>query len=310
MKKSVLLGLGTVALAGLLGKRYLDGQKANPNNLYDDYKEAIVGESGKFVLKGLKGVAEGLSLGYEKLFGEAKFNDEFDEESFEKMVRARQELCGHLNGQALAPELAKSERFAWAKLSREEFFGICEPLEQESALDKARDKANKLTKSLDGIYELESECFKTQGKIEALCAKMAKFKGFEPPRLTYSVVCNKYEFPLSKLGKKVWCLTPFMPLLATQEPIPAAKAHLSKAQKSFDEGVAWLDELDECEFSALSKDEQAKIHALAKEARQINAFIKAKFVHYLGFWLDTQVMIECENKLLEQNADENGEIRL
>ena len=63
MKKSVLLGLGTVALAGLLGKRYLDGQKANPNNLYDDYKEAIVGESGKFILKGLKGVAEGLSLG-------------------------------------------------------------------------------------------------------------------------------------------------------------------------------------------------------------------------------------------------------
>lgn len=85
MKKSVLLGLGTVALAGLLGKRYLDKQKANPNNLYDDYKEAIVGESGKFILKGLKGVAEGLSLGYEKLFGEAKFNDEFDEESFEKM---------------------------------------------------------------------------------------------------------------------------------------------------------------------------------------------------------------------------------
>ena len=282
MKKSVLLGLGTVALAGLLGKRYLDEQKANPNNLYDDYKEAIVGESGKFVLKGLKGVAEGLSLGYEKLFGEAKFNDEFDEESFEKMVRARQELCGHLNGQALAPELAASERFAWAKLSREEFFGIC---------------------------ELESECFKTQGKIEALCAKMAKFKGFEPPRLTYSVVCNKYEFPY-ELRKHIWCLTPFMPLLATQEPIPAAKAHLSKAQKSFDEGVVWLDELDECEFSALSKDEQAKIHALAKEARQINAFIKAKFVHYLGFWLDTQVMIECENKLLEQNADENGEIRL
>ena len=240
MKKSVLLGLGTVALTGLLGKRYLDKQKANPNNLYDDYKEAIVGESGKFILKGLKGVAEGLSLGYEKLFGEAKFNDEFDEESFEKMVRARQELCGHLNGQALAPELAASERFAWAKLSREEFFGICEPLEQESALDKARDEANKLTKSLDGIYELESECFKTQGKIEALCAKMAKFKGFEPPRLTYSVVCNKYEFPLSKLGKKGWCLTPFMPLVARQEPIPAAKAHLSKAQKRFDEGVAWL----------------------------------------------------------------------
>ena len=120
MKKLVLLGLGTVALAGLLGKRYLDKQKANPNNLYDDYKEAIVGESGKFVLKGLKGIAEGLSLGYEKLLGEAKFNDEFDEESFEKMVRARQELCGHLNGQALAPELAKSERFAWAKLSTKE----------------------------------------------------------------------------------------------------------------------------------------------------------------------------------------------
>lgn len=239
MKKSVLLGLGTVALAGLLGKRYLDKQKANPNNLYDDYKEAIVGESGKFVLKGLKGVAEGLSLGYEKLFGEAKFNDEFDEESFEKMVRARQELCEHLNGQALAPELAKSERFAWAKLSREEFFGICEPLEQESALDKARDEANKLTKRLDGIYELESECFKTQGKIETLCAKMAKFKGFEPPRLTYSVVCNKYEFPY-KLRKHIWCLTPFMPLLATQESIPEAKAHLSKAQKSFDEGVVWL----------------------------------------------------------------------
>lgn len=309
MKKSVLLGLGTVALAGLLGKRYLDKQKANPNNLYDDYKEAIVGESGKFVLKSLKGVAEGLSLGYEKLFGEAKFNDEFDEESFEKMVRARQELCGHLSGQALAPELAASERFAWAKLSREEFFGICEPLEQESALDKARDKANKLTKSLDGIYELESECFKTQGKIEALCAKMAKFKGFEPPSLTYSVVCNKYEFPY-KLRKYIWCLTPFMPLFARQDPIPEAKAHLSKVQKSFDEGVAWLDELDECEFSALSKDEQAKIHALAKEARQINAFIKAKFVHYSGFWLDTQVMIECENKLLEQNADKNGEIRL
>ena len=239
MKKSVLLGLGTVALAGLLGKRYLDKQKTNPNNLYDDYKEAIVGESGKFVLKGLKGVADGLSLGYEKLFGEAKFNDEFDEESFEKMVRARQELCEHLNGQALAPELAASERFAWAKLSREEFFGICEPLEQESALDKARDEANKLTKSLDGIYELESECFKTQGKIEALCAKMAKFKGFEPSRLTYSVVCNKYEFPY-ELRKHIWCLTPFMPLLARQKPIPAAKAHLSKAQKSFDEGVAWL----------------------------------------------------------------------
>ena len=307
MKKSVLLGLGTVALAGLLGKRYLDGQKANPNNLYDDYKEAIVGESGKFILKGLKGVAESLSLGYEKLFGEAKFNDEFDEESFEKMVRARQELCGHLNGQALAPELAASERFAWAKLLREEFFGICEPLEQESALDKARDEANKLTKRLDGIYELESECFKTQGKIETLCAKMAKFKGFEPPRLTYSVVCNKYEFPLSKLGKKGWCLTPFMPLLARQEPtILATKAHLSKAQKSFDEGVAWLDELDECEFSALSKDEQTKIHALAKEARQINAFIKARFVHYLGFWIKTQVKIE----FIEQNADENGEIRL
>lgn len=238
MKKSVLLGLGTVALASLLGKRYLDGQKANPNNLYDDYKEAIVGESGKFVLKGLKGVAEGLSLGYEKLFGEAKFNDEFDEKSFEKMVRARQELCGHLNGQALAPELAASERFAWAKLSREEFFGICEPLEQESALDKARDEANKLTKRLDGIYELESECFKTQGKIEALCAKMAKFKGFEPPRLTYSVVCNKYEFPS---GQRIaWCWTPFMPLMARQKPIPAAKAHLSKAQKSFDEGVVWL----------------------------------------------------------------------
>ena len=305
MKKSVLLGLGTVALAGLLRKRYLDGQKANPNNLYDDYKEAIVGESGKFVLKGLKGVAEGLSLGYEKLFGEAKFNDEFDEESFEKMVRARQELCGHLNGQALAPELAASERFAWAKLSREEFFDICEPLEQESALDKARDEANKLTKRLDGIYELESECFKTQGKIETLCAKMAKFKGFEPPRLTYSVVCNKYEFPY-KLRKHIWCLTPFMPLLARQKPIPAAKAHLSKAQKSFDEGVAWLDELDECEFSALSKDEQAKIHALAKEARQINAFIKAKFVHYLGFWIKTQVKIE----FIKQNADKNGEIRL
>lgn len=303
MKKSVLLGLGTVALAGLLGKRYLDKQKANPNNLYDDYKEAIVGESGKFVLKGLKGVAEGLSLGYEKLFGETKFNDEFDEESFEKMVRARHELCGHLNGQALAPELAASERFAWAKLSREEFFGICEPLEQESALDKARDEANKLTKRLDGIYELESECFKTQGKIEALCAKMAKFKGFEPPRLTYSVVCNKYEFPY-ELRKHIWCLTPFMPLLARQKPIPAAKAHLSKAQKSFDEGVAWLDELDECEFSALSKDEQAKIHALAKEARQINAFIKAKFVHYLGFWIKTQVKIE----FIEQNADKNGEI--
>lgn len=305
MKKSVLLGLGTVALAGLLGKRYLDKQKANPNNLYDDYKEAIVGESGKFVLKGLKGVAEGLSLGYEKLFGEAKFNDEFDEESFEKMVRARQELCGHLNGQALAPELAASERFAWAKLSREEFFGICEPLEQESALDKARDEANKLTKSLDGIYELESECFKTQGKIEALCAKMAKFKGFEPPRLTYSVVCNKYEFPY-KLRKHIWCFSPFMPLLARQKPIPEAKVHLSKAQKSFDEGVAWLDGLDECEFSALSKDEQAKIHALAKEARQINAFIKARFVHYLGFWIKTQVKIE----FIEQNADENGEIRL
>lgn len=303
MKKSVLLGLGTVALAGLLGKRYLDKQKANPNNLYDDYKEAIVGESGKFVLKGLKGVAEGLSLGYEKLFGETKFNDEFDEESFEKMVRARHELCGHLNGQALAPELAASERFAWAKLSREEFFGICEPLEQESALDKARDEANKLTKRLDGIYELESECFKTQGKIEALCAKIAKFKGFEPPRLTYSVVCNKYEFPY-ELRKHIWCLTPFMPLLARQKPIPAAKAHLSKAQKSFDEGVAWLDELDECEFSALSKDEQAKIHALAKEARQINAFIKAKFVHYLGFWIKTQVKIE----FIEQNADKNGEI--
>ncbi len=240
MKKSVLLGLGTVALAGLLGKRYLDKQKANPNNLYDDYKEAIVGESGKFILKGLKGVAEGLSLGYEKLFGEAKFNDEFDEKSFEKMVRARQELCEHLNGQALAPELAASERFAWAKLSREEFFGICEPLEQESALDKARDEANKLTKRLDGIYELESECFKTQGKIEALCAKMAKFKGFEPPRLTYSVVCNKYEFPY-ELRKHIWCLTPFMPLVAGQEPtILATKAHLSKAQKSFDEGVAWL----------------------------------------------------------------------
>ena len=306
MKKSVLLGLGTVALAGLLGKRYLDGQKANPNNLYDDYKEAIVGESGKFILKGLKGVAEGLSLGYEKLFGEAKFNDEFDEESFEKMVRARQELCGHLNGQALAPELATSERFAWAKLSREEFFGICEPLEQESALDKARDEANKLTKSLDGIYELESECFKTQGKIETLCAKMAKFKGFEQPRLTYSVVCNKYEFPY-ELRKHIWCLTPFMPLVTGQEPtILATKAHLSKAQKSFDEGVAWLDELDECEFSALSKDEQAKIHALAKEARQINAFIKARFVHYLGFWIKTQVKIE----FIEQNADENGEIRL
>lgn len=305
MKKSVLLGLGTVALAGLLGKRYLDGQKANPNNLYDDYKEAIVGESGKFILKGLKGVAEGLSLGYEKLFGEAKFNDEFDEESFEKMVRARQELCGHLNGQALAPELAASERFAWAKLSREEFFGICEPLEQESALDKARDEANKLTKRLDGIYELESECFKTQGKIEALCAKMSKFKGFEPPRLTYSVVCNKYEFPY-KLRKHIWCLTPFMPLLARQKPIPTAKAHLSKAQKSFDEGVAWLDELDECEFSALSKDEQAKIHALAKEARQINAFIKAKFVHYSGFWIKTQVKIE----FIKQNADKNGEIQL
>ncbi len=298
MKKSVLLGLGTVALAGLLGKRYLDGQKANPNNLYDDYKEAIVGESGKFILKGLKGVAEGLSLGYEKLFGEAKFNDEFDEESFEKMVRARQELCGHLNGQALAPELAAKE-----------FFGICEPLEQESALDKARDEANKLTKRLDGIYELESECFKTQGKIEALCAKMTKFKGFEPPRLTYSVVCNKYEFPY-KLRKHIWCLTPFMPLLARQKPIPAAKAHLSKAQKSFDEGVVWLDELDECEFSTLSQNEQAKIHVLAKEARQINAFIKAKFVHYAGFWLDTQVMIECENKLIEQNADKNGEIQL
>lgn len=84
MKKSVLLGLGTVALAGFFGKRYLDGQKANPNNFYDDYKEAIVGESGKFVLEGLKGIAEGLSLGYEKLLGEAKFNDEFDEESFEK----------------------------------------------------------------------------------------------------------------------------------------------------------------------------------------------------------------------------------
>ena len=305
MKKSVLLGLGTVALAGFFGKRYLDGQKANPNNLYDDYKEAIVGESGKFVLKGLKGVAEGLSLGYEKLFGEAKFNDEFDEESFEKMVRARQELCGHLNGQALAPELATSERFAWAKLSREEFFGICEPLEQESALDKARDEANKLTKSLDGIYELESECFKTQGKIEVLCAKMAKFKGFEQPRLTYSVVCNKYEFPY-ELRKHIWCFSPFMPLFARQDPIPEAKAHLSKAQKSFDEGVAWLDELDECEFSALSKDEQAKIHALAKEARQINAFIKAKFVHYLGFWIKTQVKIE----FIEQNADENGEIRL
>ena len=189
MKKSVLLGLGTVALAGLLGKRYLDKQKANPNNLYDDYKEAIVGESGKFVLKGLKGIAEGLSLGYEKLLGEAKFNDEFDEESFEKKVRARQELCAHLNGQELAPELAKSERFAWAKLSREEFFGIC---------------------------ELESECFKTQGKIEALCAKMAKFKGFEPPSLTYSVVCNKYEFPY-KLRKHIWCLTPFMPLLARRK---------------------------------------------------------------------------------------------
>lgn len=306
MKKSVLLGLGTVALAGLLGKRYLDKQKANPNNLYDDYKEAIVGESGKFILKGLKGVAEGLSLGYEKLFGEAKFNDEFDEESFEKMVRARQELCEHLNGQTLAPELAKSERFAWAKLSREEFFGICEPLEQESALDKARDEANKLTKHLDGIYELESECFKTQGKIEALCAKMAKFKGFEPPRLTYSVVCNKYEFPY-ELRKHIWCLTPFTPLVAGQEPtILATKAHLSKAQKSFDEGVAWLDELDECEFSALSKDEQAKIHAFAKEARQINAFIKARFVHYLGFWIKTQVKIE----FIEQNADKNGEIRL
>lgn len=305
MKKSVLLGLGTVALAGLLGKRYLDGQKANPNNLYDDYKEAIVGESGKFVLKGLKGIAEGLSLGYEKLLGEAKFNDEFNEKSFEKMVRARQEFCGHLNGQALAPELAASERFAWAKLSREEFFGICEPLEQESALDKARDEANKLTKSLDGIYELESEYFKTQGKIEALCAKMAKFKGFEPPSLTYSVVCNKYEFPY-ELRKHFWYLTPFMPLLARQKPIPAAKAHLSKAQKSFDEAVAWLDELDECEFSALSKDEQTKIHALAKEARQINAFIKARFVHYLGFWIKTQVKIE----FIEQNADENGEIRL
>lgn len=171
MKKSVLLGLGTVALVGLLGKRYLDKQKANPNNLYDDYKEAIVGESGKFVLKGLKGVAEGLSLGYEKLFGEAKFNDEFDEESFEKMVRARQELCGHLNGQALAPELAASERFAWAKLSREEFFGICEPLEQESALDKARDEANKLTKRLDGIYELESECFKRKERLKHFARK-------------------------------------------------------------------------------------------------------------------------------------------
>lgn len=309
MKKSVLLGLGTVALAGFFGKRYLDKQKANPNNFYDDYKEAIVGESGKFVLKGLKGIAEGLSLGYEKLLGEAKFNDEFDEESFEKKVRARQELCAHLNGQELAPELAKSERFAWAKLSREEFFGICEPLEQESALDKARDEANKLTKRLDGIYELESECFKTQGKIEALCAKMAKFKGFEPPHLTYSVVCNKYEFP--PLPRKFfWCGTPFMPLRAKKEPISAAKAHLSKAQKSFDEAVAWLDGLDECEFSTLSQNEQAKIHALAKETRQINAFIKARFVHYTGFWLDTQVMIECENKLIEQNADKGGEIQL
>lgn len=305
MKKSVLLGLGTVALAGFFGKRYLDGQKANPNNLYDDYKEAIVGESGKFVLKGLKGIAEGLSLGYEKLLGEAKFNDEFDEESFEKKVRARQELCAHLNGQELAPELAKSERFAWAKLSREEFFDICEPLEQESGLDKARDEANKLTKRLDGIYELESECFKTQGKIETLCAKMAKFKGFEPPHLTYSVVCNKYEFP--PLPRKlVLCGTSFMPLRAKKEPIPAAKAHLSKAQKSFDEAVAWLDGLDECEFSTLSQNEQAKIHALAKEARQINAFIKAGFVHYKGFWLDTQVKIE----FIEQNADKNGEIQL
>lgn len=228
--------------------------------------------------------------------------------ALKKKVRARQELCAHLSGQELAPELAKSERFAWAKLSREEFFGICEPLEQESALDKARDEANKLTKSLDGIYELESECFKTQGKIEALCAKMAKFKGFEPPHLTYSVICNKYEFPS---GQRIaWCWTPFMPLMAKKEPIPAAKAHLSKAQKSFDEAVAWLDELDECEFSALSQNEQAKIHALAKEARQINAFIKARFVHYAGFWLDTQVMIECENKLIEQNTDKNGEIQL
>ena len=92
--------------------------------------------------------------------------------------------------------------------------------------------------------------------------------------------------------------------------LDAFYATFGKAQKSFDEGVVWLDELDECEFSALSKDEQAKIHALAKEARQINAFIKAKFVHYSGFWLDTQVMIECENKLIEQNADKNGEIRL
>ena len=158
--------------------------------------------------------------------------------ALKKKVRARQELCAHLNGQELAPELAKSERFAWAKLSREEFFGICEPLEQESALDKARDEANKLTKRLDGIYELESECFKTQGKIEALCAKMAKFKGFEPPNLTYSVVCNKYEFP--PLPRKlIWCGTPFTPLMAGQEPtILATKAHLNKAQKNFDEAVA------------------------------------------------------------------------
>ena len=33
MKKSVLLGLGTVALAGLLGKRYLDKQMENLSNL-------------------------------------------------------------------------------------------------------------------------------------------------------------------------------------------------------------------------------------------------------------------------------------
>ena len=301
MKKSVLLGLGGALMAGGYAlKRYLDGKIADSNGLYSGYKDAAVCEGGKAFVKGFNSLCEKA----EGWFDEPQFVADIDE-SLDKLKTSIRKHP-RLNGEPLCPQLCKIERFAFAKVSREQTL-------QEVALfdeavsercDELENEAQKLERLIECIYELENDCYKAHAALRDLSKQFERLENFAP------------NTPLLPLRPNVIIGVMYVPPKSICERISHYKCEPSNFDLAgFDEGGrAQIDTLRSfiTEQRELVSTKCAFLKSLADEQTQENGSEKADFAKFSkpqqSLFLQLATLAECLQSLINASfvEFENG----
>ncbi len=296
MRKSVLLGLGGALMAGGYAlKRYLDGKIADSNGLYSGYKDAAVCEGGKAFVKGFNSLCERA----EGWFDEPQFVADIDE-SLDKL-RMRVRRHPRLNGEPLCPQLCKMERFAFAKVSREQALQNVAIFDEavSERCEELENEAQKLEKFIDGIYRLEEHCYNAHLALCDLGKQFERLENFAPntPTLPPHIVgaifvpqkptsiyerishykCEPSNFDLAGFdeGAKAQIDT-LCSFINEQRELVSTKCAFLKAL--VDEQA--LENGEKADFAKFSKPQQSLILGLAKIAECLQRLINASFVEF------------------------------